>query len=293
VLTGWQHSAYNWQLSAGMEQQLSSILSFRAMFFRTWYGNFTVTDNLDAPPADYSPFCVPEPVNAALPGGGGKTICGLYDLNPPQVGQVNNYVTFASKFGKQTEVYQGVDLVGQVRLAHGLIAGGINIGNSNGVTSSQSDCFTVNSPEQLYQCNQPFPYQVQVKFQGSYNFRWGIEAFGDVQSLPGIPVTATWAAPNALIAPSLGRNLSSSSSASVPLIQPESIFEGRINQVDMRLTKLTHIGERVTLKGIFDLANILNGSAIEIENTTYGSQWRTPTTILDPRIAKFGAELNF
>jgi hypothetical protein len=293
VLTGWQHSPYNWQLSAGIEQQVFSILSVRAMFFRTWYGNFTVTDNLDASPADYSPYCVPEPSNVALPGGGGRTICGLYDLNPAQVGQINNFVTFASKFGKQTEIYQGVDLVGQLRLAHGQIAGGINIGNSNGITSSQSDCFVVNSPQQLYQCDQPFPYQVQVKFQVSYNLWWGIEAAGSVQSLPGIPVTATWAAPNSLIAPSLGRNLSSSTSASVSLIQPESIFEGRINQVDMRLSKLFHIRERIAVKGIFDLANILNGSAIEIENTTYGSQWRTPTTILDPRMAKFGAEVNF
>lgn len=218
----------------------------------------------------------------------------MYDLNPAQVGMVNNFVTFASEFGKQTEIYNGVDLVAQVRLGtRGLVSGGVNIGNTNGVTSSQSNCFVVNSPQQLYQCNQPFPYQTQVKFQGSYKLPWGIEAAGTVQSLPGIPVTATWAAPNSLIQPSLGRPLSSGSSASISLIQPESVFEGRINQVDMRLTKLVHIGDKMTVKGIFDLANIFNGSAIEVENLTYGTKWRTPTQILDPRMAKFGAEFNF
>jgi hypothetical protein len=294
VLTGWQHSPYNWQMSAGLEQQIGSNASLSAMFFRTWYGNFTVTNNLDTPPETYSPYCVPAPFNAALPDGGGNQICGLYDLNPAQTGQVHNLVTFASKFGKQTEVYQGVDLVMQMRLgSRALIGGGANIGNTNGVTSSQSKCFVVNSPQQLYQCDQPFPYQTQVKFHASYRLPWGIEAAGTVQSLPGIQVTATWAAPNALIMPTLGRSLSSGSTASVALIPPETMFEGRLNQVDIRLTKLVHVGGKATLQGIVDIANILNGSAIEVENTTYGDKWRTPTQILDPRMAKVGAKFTF
>ena len=84
VLTGWQHRPYNWQVSAGVERQIGSRMAIGAMYFRTWYGNFTVTNNLDTPPADYSPYCVTAPVNAGLPGGGGNQICGLYDLNPQQ-----------------------------------------------------------------------------------------------------------------------------------------------------------------------------------------------------------------
>ena len=71
------------------------------------------------------------------------------------------------------------------------------------------------------------------------------------------------------------------------------MLEGRINQVDMPVSKTIHIGDKMTLQGIVDLANIFNGSAIEVENVTYGTKWRTPTQILDPRLAKFGAKFNF
>jgi hypothetical protein len=293
VLNGWWHRPYNWQLSAGIQHQIGSRIAVNAMFFRTWYGNFTATDNLDVTPSDYSPYCVPEPSNADLPGGGGDSICGFYDLNPNRVGQVNNYVTFASHYGKQTETYQGLDLTMEGRFGHAQIAGGINIGNSNGTTSSQSDCFVVDSPQQQYQCDQPFPYQTQLKFQGYYQFPLGLELSGDVQSLPGIPVTATWAAPNSLIAPSLGRNLSSGSTASIALIRPSSEFAERINQVDLRVTKTFHIFREMTAQALVDLANVFNGSAIEAENLTYGAKWLTPTQILDPRLVKFGARVQF
>jgi hypothetical protein len=86
------------------------------------------------------------------------------------------------------------------------------------------------------------------------------------------------------------------STASVPLIRPNSMFEGSqsLNQTDMRLSKTIRLGDKVTLQGIFDLANIFfNRSAIEAENLTYGTKWRTPTQILDPRLAKFGARIEF
>jgi hypothetical protein len=295
VLTGWQHRPYNWQLSAGVDHQIGEHIAVSAMYYRTWYGNFTVTDNQDVTSADYSPYCVTAPSNAALPGGGAQQICGLYDLNPDKVGQVNNFVTFASKFGKQSEVYNGVDLIAQARLRNAQVSGGINIGNSNGITSSQSDCFVVDSPQQLYQCNQPFPYQMQFKVEGTYNLPWKIGVGGTVQSLPGIPVTATWAAPNALIAPSLGRNLSSGTTASIPLIRPESVFGDRINQVDVRFTKDVHFGPegRINLQGIVDVANMFNASPVTAENLTYGSKWLTPQQILDPRLLKLGAKLEF
>jgi hypothetical protein len=293
LLNGWQHRPYNWQLSGGFQQQVNSRLAVSIMYFRTWYGNFTSTDNLDVAPTDYDPYCVTAPADTKLPKGGGSQICGLYDLNPSKLGQVNNLVTFSSKYGKQTERYQGVDVAFQLLLHHIDIGGGMNVGNSNGTTSSQSDCFVVDSPQQLYQCNQPFPYQYQWKFHGTYDLPWRLQLGATFQSLPGIPVTATWAAPNALIAPSLGRNLSSGSTASVQLIQPNTVFEDRINQTDLRLTKSVRIWDRINLQGIMDLANLFNSSAIESENLTYGSKWLTPTQILDPRLVKFGGRIEW
>src|SRR5439155_5600871 len=127
----WQHRGYNWQASARIDQQLMGGVAVTAGYYRTWYGNFTVTDNLAVSPANYDPYCITLPVDARLPGGGGNQVCGLYDLNPSKVGQVNNFVTFASNYGKQTEVYNGGDINLTARLPRGAqFSGGLNVGNS-------------------------------------------------------------------------------------------------------------------------------------------------------------------
>ncbi len=86
-------------------------------YFRRWYGNFRVTDNLDVAPADYDPFCVTAPSDSRLPGGGGQQICGLYDVRPAQFGRVNNSITLSNNFGEQKEVFDGVDVSVSARLA--------------------------------------------------------------------------------------------------------------------------------------------------------------------------------
>src|SRR5262249_20471916 len=122
---------YDWQLTASVQRQVMPGVAVFAGYYRTWYGNFTVTDNLSVVPQDYDPYCITAPVDSRLPGGGGNQICGLYDLNPSKVGQVNNLVTFVSHFGTQTEVYNGFDVNVTARIVHGgQISGGANIGNA-------------------------------------------------------------------------------------------------------------------------------------------------------------------
>ena len=114
-ITGWGKRTYNWQTSINIDREVMPNLVVNAGYFRTWYGNFQVTDNLRVTPADYSPYCVTVPVDDRLPLSG-QQLCGLYDINPGAFGQVDNLITRNDAYGKQEEIYNGVDVNFQVRL---------------------------------------------------------------------------------------------------------------------------------------------------------------------------------
>ncbi len=300
TLNGWGHRGFGWQTSATIEHELRPGVAVSGGYFRTWYGNFTVTDNLEWTPADFDHYCITTPSDSRLPGSGNQ-ICGLYDITPAKFGRVNNLVTFASTFGTQTEIYNGIDLNFNARLPRGAqVGGGVNIGNSMNTsanigttTSATSNCFVVDSPQQLRFCDVRPPYQVRFKIAGFYSLPWNIQASANFQALPGAPIGATYPVPTAQIAPSLGRNLAGGArTASVELIAPFSQFEGRVNQLDVRLARLFRMG-RVRMQAMFDIYNMLNASSILSMNTTYGPRWQEPTEILSARLFKFGAQLEF
>ena len=93
-------------------------------YYRTWYGNFLANDNLAVLAEDYDPYCITAPVDARLPGGGREPICGLYDIKPEKFGQVDNLLTQASRFGKQLQVYNGVDVTMNRRFGMGGVLAG-------------------------------------------------------------------------------------------------------------------------------------------------------------------------
>ena len=219
VLNGWGVRPYNWQIAASLQQELRSNLGVTAGYFRTWRGNFRVTDNTLVSPANFDPFCVTLPSDARLPGGGGNQLCGLYDVSVAKFGQVSNLVSQASNFGKQTQVFNGVDLTMNARFAGaGLLAGGVSFGRT-----TANDCAVrVDSPslqpgvatDQPF-CNRTNPWanETFVRLAGAYPLPLGFLASGTFQNLPGALYQANIVFTNAQIAPSLGRNLSSCGTA--------------------------------------------------------------------------------
>jgi hypothetical protein len=76
------------------------------------------------------------------------------------------------------------------------------------------------------------------------------------------------------------------------IVPPQTEFEGRLNQLDVRFIRNFRVAGR-RLQATLDIYNALNGSAILTEVSQYGPTWRRPTSVLDARIFKFGAQLNF
>jgi hypothetical protein len=133
-----------------------------------------------------------------------------------------------------------------------------------------------------------------------YPLPWaGVQTSASFQSIPGPQITASYTATNAQIAPSLGRNLAScgtavscTGTATVPLIAPGTMYGGRLNQVDFRVSKAFTVGHG-RVQAMFDMFNLFNGSPVLTLNNTYGAAWQRPQSILQGRLLKFGGQVDF
>ena len=81
-------------------------------------------------------------------------------------------------------------------------------GSNAGVTFSQANqCFVVDSPQQLYNCESQNPYLSRIKLNGSYPLPKGFQAALVYQNLPAAVYGAAYTVSTTAIAPSLGRQL--------------------------------------------------------------------------------------
>lgn len=306
IRRGWFVRPYNWETSVGVQHELLPRVGVNLAYFHRTYGNFTtlppgtsvigagsaLIDNLAVTPADYSPYCITVPSDARVPGAGGQ-LCGLYDLNPNKAGQIDNLVTFAKNYGKQTETYDGIDLLTNVRLSGRVnVSGGLSSGTSNNIDSinSRSQCYVVDNPQQLLFCDIDMPWRTSVRFLGTAGLPWGVDLGVTLQNNPGPQITANYTVTSAQTI-GLGRNLTAGS-ATVPLIKPGTIFGDRMNQIDLRLGKtFTHRGVRI--RALLDIANLLNANPALVVNTTYGANWLRPTVLLPGRLIKPNVQIDF
>src|SRR5206468_10874138 len=117
---------------------------------------------------------------------------------------------------------------------------------------------------------------------------------GPYQVLPRPVIVADYPAGNAVIAPTLGRNLAGGvQNVIVPLIAPQTMWEGWITRLGARVSKIVRITERARIQLNVDVYNVLNSSSIRSIVTAFGMLWRQPTQILDPRIFQLSAQVNF
>jgi hypothetical protein len=219
-------------------------------------------------------------------------VCGLYDLNPNKLGQVDNFVTFSKNFGEQTETYNGIDVAVNARLSRINISGGLSSGTSNNIDSinSRSHCFVVDNPQQLLFCDVKMPWRTGGRFLGTTSLPWGIDMGVTLQNNPGPQITANYTITSAQ-ALGLGRALSGGT-ATVPLIKPGTIFGERMTQLDLRLGKnFRYKSGRV--RALLDFANLLNSNAVLVVNTTYGTNWLRPSYVLPGRLIKPTVQIDF
>jgi Carboxypeptidase regulatory-like domain len=331
VLRGFGVRNSNWDFGTEVQRQLGTGVSLTAGYYRNWYGHFTATDNLLRTPADFDPYCITAPLNPSLPGGGGYEVCGMYDVAVAKFNQVDNLVTQSSHYGKQKQINNFFNVTISTRLRSGVqFGGGVDTGRSltdncfvvdspgvstasltaptmavstNGVSNAfptAPQAATTINGKSICRVVTPFKGQTQFKLNGAIPLPYDFVVSAIYQDISGPNIVAAYTAANSEIVPSLGRNLAAcgtrvpcTATATVPLIAPGTIYDHRIRRLDLRLTKLVRLSQRLRLQGNLDLYNAFNGSGVVQVNNAYGSQWRQPTEVQDPRIVQFSAQLSF
>jgi hypothetical protein len=301
LMQGWGRRGYNWEFSAGVQHELVPRVALDVGYFRRVYGNILVTDpDPNITPADYNAFSITAPSNPGLPGGGGAVISGLYNITPEKFGvPATAFVTRSGTYGNQIDHWNGVDVTINARPRAGmLLQGGLSSGRRStdncevaGKVPGILLVGTVWTP--LQYCHQDTAFESQIKMNGSYTISsLDVLLSAVYQNVQGPVVLANYNAPNAVVAPSLGRNLSGgAANLTVGLIQPGTEYGERLNQLDVRVGKLLRFGGNRTMLSM-DVYNLFNASPVLGENPNYAA-FRTPTDILLARFVRFSAQFDF
>jgi hypothetical protein len=300
LLGGFGNRTFNWEFSAGVQHELMPRVSLDVGYYRRIWGNFRVTDNLLLGPQDYDYFSMTAPRHPSLPGGGGFTIEGLRNVKPAMFGREQNLNTLSKNYGKQIEHWNGFDITVNARLQNGLT---MQAGTSTGRTS-ENDCEVVaklpelnsgNNMRPLGYCNRQTPWQTQFKGYAVYTVpRVEVQVSGTLRSTIGSEYNANFTATNAVLASSstLGRALSGRvANVSIALLAPNSTFNERRNELDLRFGKIVRVG-RIRNVISLDLFNALNSNALISLNQAFAS-WLTPTEILNARLMKISYNVSF
>ncbi|HKF70098.1 MAG TPA: hypothetical protein VKB36_26310, partial [Vicinamibacterales bacterium] len=330
---------WDYQVGVAIQQQLTPRISAEVQWNKRWFYGYYVSRNIARDPVtDWNSYNIVTPADSRLPGGGGYTISGLYDVVPNKFSAAQYQIQAANNFGNQYQYWSGVDVNVAMRATHGLsFQGGTSTGQTVrdlcSVSNSLPDAlqpaiplaigvnvpgFTPLNGTQLgaapnQYCHLESGFLTQFRGLTSYQVpKVDVEVSATFQSKPGAQLaanynmpavrTATTPAGQAVVADFLGRAPSGSvptSTVTINLVTPGTLYGDRINELDLRLSKVLRF-RNVRTKISLDLYNALNANPALTYNQTFNpfvttgrGAWLTPTSVLAARVAKIGASFDF
>jgi len=310
LMNGWGKRFFNWEFTTGVQHELAPRVSLNVQYARRWYGNIRVTDDRSVTPADYNRFTINVPVDSRLPDGGGYPLTGFDITSAANARPTDYFVTLSNNYGKQTEHFDGVNISLQARLQNGLLLQA-GVGPGRVVTN---DCEVVDDlPEMLQttagnptrsftaasrpleRCEQNNGWRTGVNGLASYTIpKIDLQVSGTFQNQPGIQTDANYNTP--VSATDLGRPFTGATFRNYNIVKAGEVYIERLNQIDFRVAKLFRFaGARTSVN--FDLYNLTNSNSVLTENATFvvapSTAWRTPQSILLPRLFKISAQFDF
>jgi hypothetical protein len=310
LLNGWGKRFYNWEFTTSVQHELAPRLSLNVQYARRLYGNFRVTDDRAVSAADYTQFTINTPADPRLPDSGGYPLTG-FDITAAGNARAQDYfVTLAKNYGKQIEHFDAVNISVQGRLENG-VTFQAGVGPGRLLTN---DCEVVDDlPEMLQtaggnptrsfaaaarpleRCEQNNGWRTGVTGLASYTIpKIDVLVSGTFQNQPGAQLDANYNTPAS--ATNLGRPFTGATFRNYNIVPAGEVYIERLNQIDFRVAKVLRFGGARTSIN-FDLYNLTNSNSVLTENATFvlapSTAWRTPQSILLPRLFKISAQLDF
>ena len=220
---------------------------------------------------------------------------------------MDELATNSKNIAEQTENWHGLDVGVTARLRNGLtVQGGTSTGRrlsdscalkavlpEQGVgTRGDTTSIAGGSPTNPY-CREVEPFLTSIRGLASYTIpRVDVQVSGTWRSDPGEDLAANFVASQAYLNANstLGRNLSDATNITVNLIEPQTFFAPRRNNVDLRVAKIFRYGRTRTQIGM-DVYNLTNTDVVTGFNQTFSptaTTWLTPTSIQPARYMKLG-----
>jgi hypothetical protein len=311
---GWGVRNWDWQFSAGVQQEIAPRVSVDVNYSRRWWGNFFVTHNAALTARDWDEVSLVAPVDDRLPNGGGYTVSYLTrntTFNP--FGATSSYYTSTSDFGDETRYWHGVDVSFNARFADGLVVqGGTSTGR--GVTDTcEVEIGRFGRVQRVVDgqpaCSSNEPWLTSLRGLATYTlpkvdvlvsaiFRSSPNATagGDVAT-NGTSRAANYLMTAAQFRTATGQTLVGATTSTVNLLLDGQLYGDRVNNLDMRFAKIVRFkGTRANV-GI-DLYNILNANTPTTYESTYAvnnvnNRWNNPTAVVNPRFMRFSVQFDF
>jgi hypothetical protein len=307
LLGGFGNRQYNWEFTAGLQHEILPRISVDVGWFRRIWGNFPVIDNTLLSAADFTQFSMKVPVDPRLPNGGGYTVTGLYDIIPTKFGQQLNLNTLSDKLGRQIDHWNGYEVAVTARERNGLtmqfaFGAAKQIEDNCDLVAAAPELLNIVGPpgtpvtwRPAQYCHRESPLLTQLKAYAVYMVpKIGMQVAGSLRSTPGVAYNANFTATNQYVQANstLGRNLAGSAATmSVNLIQENTQYLNRRNELDLRFGKVLRAGRARYIVSL-DLYNMLNIDTPITVNSSF-AVWQAPTEILNPRLAKISVQFDF
>ncbi len=318
---------WDYQVGIAVQQQVTPRIAAEVQWNKRWFYGYYVSRNLARDPVtDWNTYNIVAPVDSRLPGGGGYSINGLYDVVPSKFSAANYQIQAANDYGNQYQYWSGVDFNVAIRATHGLsFQGGTSTGQTVrdlcSVSSALPDAlqpaqalaigvsvpgFTplngvqVGAAPNQY-CHLESGFLTQFRSLASYQVpKVDVEVSATIQSKPGAQLAANYNMPAAQVAQFLGRAPSGGvANVTINLVQPGTLYGDRVNELDLRFSKIFRFGG-TRIKATLDMYNALNAYPALTYNQTFNpavttgaGAWLTPTSVLAARVMKIGASFDF